>query len=900
MNEELRADSNISHYRIVSKIGAGGMGEVYKAHDSRLDREVAIKLLPTDFASDADRLKRFEQEARATSALNHPNILTVYDIGEHEGSPFIVAELLDGEELRDRLDEGPIPLRKTIEYAQQIVSGLSAAHEKGITHRDLKPENLFITKDDRVKILDFGLAKLREPKTDLHGSEDATRKALTDPGVVMGTVGYMSPEQVRGHTADHRADIFSFGVILYEMLTGRQAFHGDSVVEKMHSVLKDEVPDTDDSGARIPPALDKLMRRCLEKKPEHRFHSAHDLGFALEALASPTSSSGMGLTTAATAAVEETRRSVWLGRLPWIVSGVLLVGLVAVLPFAIRYFRQARVADTGAVSFYLAPPEKSTGFQQMAISPDGRNIVYITTLDGKSQLWLRPINAFTARPLAGTDGANGFMFWSADGRSIAFQASGKVKKVDLTDGTVQTVCDTISDIRGFGGTWSRDGTILFFNGGTGILRIAPAGGEPAVLPGFEPSPDRIDRWPMFLPDGRHFLFLSTGGNQAKPEIFVGSIDSVERKRVIPADSHAAYVASPAGGGYLIFARDGALMAQAFDTASFAVTGEPFRVSEQIRINSNSRAFFSVSEGGTLVYDPSGEGEKRQLTWFDRTGRQLDTIGQPDLSVRARLSPDQRYAAITRRTQDGLSYDLFVVDIARGASSRLNSDDPRTTEAIWSPDGSRVAWSMQKGGVWRLIQKLASGAGPEEVLLESKDAIFPTDWSPDGKFILFSQRDNVRKRHIWVLPLEGDRKPLVYFQTSREDHSAIFSPDGKYVAYVSSESGREEVYVQTFPASAGKWPISTNGGSNPRWRADGRELFYVQTDGKVMSVEIKSGGSFEPGIPKPLFDISAARTQATTEYAVSPDGQRLLFLSRLTETGLSPLAVVVNWTADLKK
>ena len=342
------------------------------------------------------------------------------------------------------------------------------------------------------------------------------------------------------------------------------------------------------------------------------------------------------------------------------------------------------------------------------------------------------------------------------------------------------------------------------------------------------------------------------------------------------------------------------MAQAFDAGAFAVTGEPFRVAEQIRINVNSRAYFSVSEGGTLVYDPSGEGDKQQLVWFDRAGKQLDTIGQPDLSVRARLSPDQRYAAVTRRGQGSLSNDLFVFDIARGASSRLNSDDPGSTVAIWSPDGSRVAWSMQRGGVWRLIQKLASGAGQEEVLLESKDAITPTDRSPDGKFILFSQRDNVSKRHIWVLPLEGDRKPLVYFQTPREDHSAVFSPDGKYVAYVSSEYGREEVYVQTFPVSAGKWPISTNGGSNPQWRADGRELFYIQTDGKMMSVEIKSGGAFEPGIPKPLFDISATRSQGNTEFAVSPDGQRLLFLSRLTDTGLSPLAVVVNWTAELKK
>ncbi len=900
MSKTISPNTTIAQYTIVSKIGEGGMGEVWRARDSKLGRDVAIKVLPASLSENEDRLRRFEQEAQAAGALNHPNILVIYHIGTHEGAPYIVSELLEGEELRDRLDEASIPLRKTIEYALQIVSGLSAAHEKGIVHRDLKPENLFITKDDRAKILDFGIAKLSASGTVETGSEDATRKVLTNPGVVMGTVGYMSPEQVRGQPVDHRSDIFSFGAILHEMITGRRAFRRETMAETMTAILKEEPEELTESNPNINPSLERIVRRCLEKKPERRFQSTADLGFALESLSAPTSSSGSGLTTAATAAIEETRRSAWRGRLPWMVSGVLLLGLVASLPFAIQYFRQPRLAEPAATSFFIAPPEKSSGFNQLSISPDGRNIVYITTLDGKSQLWLRPLGSLSARPVAGTDSANGFMFWSPDNRSIAFQTPGKVKKVDLADGTVQTICDTISDIRGFDGTWARDGTILFFNGGTGILRIAPGGGQPTVLPGYEPSSERIDRWPKFLPDGRHFLFLSTNTEQAKSEIFIGSAESSERKRIMPADSNAMYVPAPAGDGYVVFARDGALFAQAFDAKALAVTGEPFRIAEQIRVNLNSRAYFSLSENGTLIYDPYNDGEKRQLAWFDRTGKQIGTIGQDGPNLRVWLSPDQRYAAVTRRAESGLLNDLFVLDIARGASSRLNFGDPDTTQAIWSPDGSRVAWSMRRGAVWQLIQKLASGAGQEEVLLESKDRFYPTDWSPDGKFIIYTHQDVVSKRDIRVLPLEGDRKPFVYFQTPQEDSSASFSPDGKFVAYHSSESGRDEVYVQTFPASASKWPVSTNGGSNPRWRPDGKELFYIQTDGKVMSVEIKSGSSFEPGIPKPLFDISAARTQRSLDYAVSRDGQRLLFLSRLTETGLSPLAVVVNWTANFKR
>ncbi|MBK9529694.1 MAG: serine/threonine-protein kinase [Acidobacteria bacterium] len=463
MGEGIEIGSSIGHYRIVSKIGAGGMGEVYKAHDSRLDREVAIKVLPSEMSSDEDRLRRFEQEAKATSALNHPNILTVYDIGEHGGSPFIVAELLEGDELRQRLEEGPIPLRKVTEYAQQIVSGLSAAHEKGIVHRDLKPENLFITKDDRVKILDFGLAKLREPSANIHGSEDATRRAMTDPGVVMGTVGYMSPEQVRGQMTDHRSDIFSFGLILYEMITGRRAFQEESLAETMSAIVKEEPPEITELNPNISPSLERIVRRCLEKKPDRRFQSTADLGFALESLSAPTISSGANMTTAVSAIGLETDRSPWLVRGLAGASLLLLIGCAVVTTMYIR----RPVPDERPVSFVIPPSDAGTNTGTPVISPDGRTIAFTMTVDGKSHLYIRELGSLTEQRLNGTDGAGG-AFWSPDSRTIAFFANDKLKKVDIGGGPVQVICNAP---KGFTGAWSRDGVIVFGGSDSGIRRV---------------------------------------------------------------------------------------------------------------------------------------------------------------------------------------------------------------------------------------------------------------------------------------------------------------------------------------------------------------------------------------------------------------------------------------------
>src|SRR5262245_9669389 len=469
----LAAGTKLGRYEIRAKLGAGGMGEVHRAFDPKIGREVAIKVLSAEFAANKERAARFEQEAQAAGGLNHPNILAIHDVDTRDNVLYVVSELLEGEELRDRLNQGPVPLRKAIDYAQQVVSGLCAAHEKGIVHRDLKPENLFVTKDERVKILDFGIAKLTTPaSTNPDISEDATRKVLTNPGLVIGTVGYMSPEQVRGQTADHRSDIFSFGAILHEMITGRRAFKRETMAETMTAILNEEPAELSASNPNINPSLERIVNRCLEKKPERRFQSTADLGFALDALSAPSSSSGGTLTSMAAAAVAETKRSAWRERIPWIAAAVFLLLFLAALVFIIKYSRRPAATPPVVASFLISPPEKSTGFSQIAISPDGRNLVFNTSIEGKNEMWIRPLNSLTAKRLAGTDNSNGFMFWSPDSRSIAFASGGKVKKIDLADGLVQDVCDSRPDRRGFGGSWNRDGTIIFSVGATGIWRVA--------------------------------------------------------------------------------------------------------------------------------------------------------------------------------------------------------------------------------------------------------------------------------------------------------------------------------------------------------------------------------------------------------------------------------------------
>src|SRR5215470_302189 len=576
--DEFSPNSTLSHYRILSKIGAGGMGEVYRARDTRLDREVAIKILPAKLSGDGDRLKRFEQEARATSTLNHPNILTVYDIGMHEGAPYLVAELLQGEELRHQLKGTAKSERKAIDYAQQIVHGLAAAHERGIVHRDLKPENLFITTDGRAKILDFGLAKLTAASTEPDISEDSTRRVLTNPGTIIGTVDYMSPEQVRGEKVDHRSDIFTFGAILHEMITGRRAFRRETMAETMTAILKEEPEELSTLNPNTSPALERIVNRCLEKKPERRFQSTSDLGFALDALSAPTSSSGRDLTTAASVAVTEAKRSTWHARLPWVVAGTLALAL---LTFGAFSFSSRSSNEARAVRLWLIPPPdvafNDATANAAVISPDGQKIAFTAnSVDGKIMLYIRNLDSLEAKVLPGSENAIE-PFWSPDSRSIGFGSNGKLKRADLSGANAAVVCDAA---RLVGGTWNEKGTIVFApDYGTALMQVSAQGGEPRLAIAKSTVEPEGERYPYFLPDDRHFLFQSEQAG-----IVAASLDSSEVKQILPDKTRFVYATQ----GFLIFLRNEALVAQSFDARSLTLSGDPVPIitGQKIQHDSN--------------------------------------------------------------------------------------------------------------------------------------------------------------------------------------------------------------------------------------------------------------------------------------------------------------------------
>jgi eukaryotic-like serine/threonine-protein kinase len=889
LSETISPNTSIAQYTIVSKIGEGGMGEVWRARDPKLGRDVAIKVLPAALSADKDRLARFEQEAQAAGALNHPNILSIFHIGTHEGAPFIVSELLEGEELRDRLDDGTIPLRKATEYAQQIVSGLSAAHEKGIVHRDLKPENLFITKDDRIKILDFGIAKLSAAPASTNSdiSEDATRKVLTNPGMVMGTVGYMAPEQVRGQSTDHRSDIFSFGAILHEMLTGRRAFKRETMAETMTAILKEEPEDLSASLPNISPSLERIVRRCLEKKPERRFQSTHDLGFALEALSAPTSASGGGLTAAANVAVAETTKSVWRGRTPWLMAGVF--ALLAAAGFGLWYFSRS---STGARAIWLAfSPPPSLAFNDKeydyaVISPDGQKIAFTAySPEGKSILYLADLNSPDAKPLPGTDDALE-PFWSPDSRSIAFGSQGKLKRVDVAGGNSRVIC---AAARMTGGAWSKTGVIVFGpDYGQPLFRVSADGGEPEQVTVQDTTETTVGlghRYPNFLPDGRHFVFTRQGVG-----IWAGSLDSREVKQVVPENSAGVYV-----DGRLLYVRNQLLVAQEFDASSMQLKGEAVPIAPGTVVNATGQVRFSVSETGVLIFQGDWQREY-QLIWFDREGKQVGAIGKPELrriGLEPHVSPDGKRMVFKR---DGIwTSDLNGENAIRMGPGQLPA---------WYPDSSRVVFAgtvQGKIGIW---ERTANGVGDPLLLLEG--VVFPKAISPDGRFLIYMYRGVKTRSDVWVLPRTGDGKPFPILQTAADELQPELSPDGKWLAYISDESGSYEIYVQSFTAEgklgAERKRISSNGGIVPNWSSDGKELFYVDRDGQMMAVAVNtSGAEFQKGATTALFKTRMfADASVFHEFAVSHDGQRFLVGTLLGDTKSPRPTVILNWPAALKK
>jgi serine/threonine protein kinase len=879
----------VGSYKVLSLLGAGGMGEVYRAKDTRLGREVAVKVLPSALASDPDRVYRFKQEARATGALNHPNILAIYDVGTHDGSPYLVSELLEGATLRDQLRGTALSVRKAIDYGLQIARGLAAAHEKGIVHRDLKPENLFVTRDGRVKILDFGLAKLTQPQLDSSPLTAATTNpGGTEPGVVLGTAGYMSPEQVRGQAVDHRSDLFAFGAILYEMLSGRRAFQGKSAIETMNAILKEDPPELAKTNLPLPPALARIVRHCLEKGPEQRFQSASDLAFDLEALLEGQGSTSRLLESAP----KGLKRPAYVG---WLVAAILFL---AAIPLVVGYFHRAPT-EGRAVRFTVHPPEKSNfNDTSLSISPDGRLLAFeATDPSGKSLLWVRPLNSLAAWPLPGSDRA-GDPFWSADSRFVGFFAGGKLKKIELSGGSAQTLCDVPA---GLGGTWNRDGVILFAANFYGPLyRVPAAGGEPSAVTALDPSRrENAHLFPQFLPDGRHFLYLARSAQKQHTGIYLGSLDSKDTRRLVSTESNAAYTPP----GYLLFVREGTLMVQPFSAKTFQLEGEPSPVAPQVAQYLDYRAF-SASQNGVLAYRSDVQVKNTQLVWVDRAGKRLGPVGPPGYYRMPRLSPDETRVAVENLDPQTGRGDIWLLDLSRGTSSRFTFDPADDAQPTWSPDGNRIIFRSQREGSYTLYEKSSNGTGKEEMLLQQNDFLRPEDWSPDGRLFLYATitADNPKSfTDLWVLPLFGERKPMPYLQTEFWQHEARFSPDGRWIAYRSDESGKMEIYVQSFPAPSGRVPVSTEGGVNPSWRGDGKELFYLAADQKLMAVEVKSGATFQAGVPRALFltRVSGA-VGSSKHYTVTKDGQRFLVNMPVEGASSNPITIVLNWTAELRR
>ena len=890
----LLPSQRLGPYEILSAIGAGGMGEVYRAHDARLNREVALKVLPEIFASDPGRMARFEREARVLAALNHPNIAAIYGLEEFGSGRALVMELVTGETLADRIAKGPIPLDEALPIAKQVAEALEYAHDHGVIHRDLKPANIKVTADGTVKVLDFGLAKalMDEPVAADPRDSPTLSMAPTMTGVILGTAAYMSPEQAKGKPVDRRADIWAFGVVLFEMLTGKPVYSGETAAETLAAVMKED-PGLGVLPTNTPSSIRNLLRRCLEKNSRRRLQHIGEARIVVEDIL-------LGAVPPEQVAVE--RKGLRANaRIGWSVATVLILAFVAAV--GSTYFRR-ETEGKQAVRFFVSPPEgwnltqilgtSAAAPTPIAVSPDGRQIAFVATgADGKSLLWVRPLDTLAARPLAGTNGA-ALPFWSPDSQALGFFADGKLKKIDVSSSAAVTLCDAAT---GFGGAWSRDGIIVFAKAGDlAIQRVSAAGGAPTVATKLGEG-ERGQRRPSFLPDGRHFLYYSIGGPVVSGvgySVYLASLDSAERTLLLKADSQVLY-----SQGHLLFLRENTLMAQPFDAHKLKLAGEAFPIAEAI----STQAFppvgiFSASENGVLAYQ-TGAAEDSLLAWFDRSGKQASVVGDSARYDSVELSPDDKRASVSIREETGRV--IWIYDLERGLRTRFTFDSADENTPIWSADGSRIVFTSSRKGHQDLYLKPSNGAATQEVLFADSDSLSKTaqSWSPDGKFIIYDRVGEHTGFDLFVLPLSGDRKPYPFLQTQFNERRGSFSPDGRWVAYASDESGRYEVYVAPFPGPGGKWQVSTGGGNSPRWRHDGTELFYRAPDDTLMVAAVNGKGeSFGVGVVKSLFQ---ARTAGTgIPYDVSADGQHFLLNTFPEQTASAPITIVLNWTAGLKK
>jgi eukaryotic-like serine/threonine-protein kinase len=884
----LSSGTRLGPYEIGTPLGAGGMGEVYRARDTRLERDVALKILPESFSRDRDRMYRFEQEARAVAALNHPNILAVFDIGRHKGAPFLVSELLEGESLRDVLDRGVLPSRKTIDYGVQIAQGLAAAHEKGVVHRDLKPENVFVTRDGRIKILDFGLAKLAQKTSAAAEPEAITRTRLqTAAGVVMGTASYMAPEQARGEGADARTDIFAFGTLLYEMLSGQRAFRRDTAAETMTAVLKEDPQDLSNAVPAISPVLDRIVRRCLEKSPEQRFQSAKDLSFALGAL---SGTEGSGARRVAPAPV----------RIPWLQWAGIAFALVAVA--AASWFLARRPPRTTSRQFAIPVAGEVS---HMAVSADGSMLAFVSPEEksGMPMLYLQAVGSAEVRMLPGTEEAT-YPFWSPDGAYIAFFANGKLKKVAISGGAPQVLAQVWA---ARGGSWGRQNVIIYEpDAGSPIWRINSDGsGAAPVTDHIFAGQDQTHRWPVFLPDGNHFLFWAGNFAGVKGDqlsgIFVASLDGKEKRLVTLAHSSFALDTH-----HLFYADDERhLVAVGFDSGKATISGSTAVIANAVAFQPSTYwVALTAAANGTLIYNTSAGAVLSVLTWMDRTGKQLGQIGEPAVQCNPSLSPDGSRVAVDISDQKANNVDIWLESTTGGSNSRFTFDPSEEVVGVWSRDGKTLAYRSAGGnsGFSGLLLKPANGLESEQKIFGGKgsDDIIPDSWSPGDQQILFTHQ-SLSGYHLELLPSAGGNS--MPFQTGAGNQTnGMISPDGKWVAYASDESGSWEIYVTTFPGAAGKWQVSRGGGTEPRWRGDGKEIFYIGPTGMLFAVPVMSQGDFSTGVPLSLFQFHGRAAISSTDvfsYDVTKDGKRFLINRYVKPENVTPLTIVLQTVAELQ-
>ena len=869
------------------------MGEVYRARDDRLQRDVAVKILPEAFVTDRERLQRFEQEAHAAGRLNHPNIVAVHDVGTEDGLPYVVTELLEGQTLRERIGAGPLQTRRAIELALQFAEGLAAAHDHGIIHRDLKPENLFVTRDGRLKILDFGLAKVTLSAEKPTGGVDPERVGgLTGSQTILGSAGYMAPEQVLGQPADARSDIFAFGAILYEMLSGTRAFTANSSVEAMAAILNHEPPPVSDARLDVPAALDRTIERCLEKDPVRRFQSAHDLAFVL------------GSVHEAPGGVREdfrVRGTTRRGRTLWGALGIA-AGLVLGVALGIGVGRWSQPPPSlGLARFSMPLPDGTTvngNGGDVVIAPDGRRVA-LSALDssGVQHLWVRPIDSLTTRMIPGTDGCY-LPFWSPDSRFIAFFGNGKLMRVAAAGGPVQEICDAPS---GRGGSWSRRGDIVFAPGSSGALfRVPAAGGEPVAVTRLDSSRHETGhRFPQFLPDGRHYLFTALPGRHGSYDVCVATLGSNEVRRLMTAASMPVY----APPGWLLFSRNGQLVAQRFDAGSLRLRGDSAPIGEASgRSTFDSEPALSAATTGSLVY-PSAGLPGTELVWYDLAGHRLGTVPMPDGHyVNLQISPDGRRVAVERRNS-ATSMDIWVADLARGVATRVIFEPGVNLSPVWSPQGDMIAYSSNRAGPYDLYVHPLSGSGRDEALFRSQAALkVPLVWARDGTILVQSFATETSWDLLKLGP--GLARPMTPLLNGLANEAlALVSPDGRWLSYLSDQSGTPQFYAQPYPGPGEKYQLSTRGAcfantvANPAWIEGGRAFAYIGPDClTLMAANVAPGPEFQASEPRPLFKLPVG----LEGLCATPDGRRLLVTVPSGRGTQQTIILVQNWIAGVAR